>query len=143
MSERYDFASPEWLAAMHATFASAAAHGVLAFEEDFTFTEVYTEVPPEVAPGGTVAFTIRVRDGGRSVEFMSQQDESSDLTLRVRWADYRPLVKMVAGDTADSQRAFQRTMAEAMQSGKLQVDGDITKFSAGFAIHDAMARLTA
>jgi hypothetical protein len=140
---KYEFASAEWLAAMHATFASAAAHGVLPFTEDFTFTEVYSEAPSDISTGGSVAFTIRVRDGGRTVGFEAVASEQADLTLRVRWADYLPLVKMVAGDTAESQRTFQRAMAEAMQSGKVHVDGDITRFTAGFAIHDAMARLTA
>lgn len=144
MSERYEFASPEWLAAMHAAFATAAQYGVLAFNEDFTFSEVYTDVPAHIASAnGTVAFTISVSDAGRSVAFEVGEADSPDLTLRGRWEDYLPLVRMMAGSEAESQREFQRAMTDAMRSGALRVDGDITRFAAGFDIHDTIARLTA
>jgi hypothetical protein len=144
VSATYEFATPEWLAALHAAFASAAAHGDLKSDRDFTLCEVYTDVPSHIpSDNGTIAFTVVISDGGDSVDFERGEAADPDRKVTASYEALLPIARAVAGDDPEAQRAMRDAVAAAVEAGDLVAEGEPRNDNSGTIVHDTIARLTA
>jgi len=142
--QQYEFASPQWLAALHGIMAARAS----IYREEladcsFAACEVFTGVPPAVndASDGRVAFHWRVRAGDFS--WLLHEADDVDHKAVADWSSILPLARTVfAGDTAAAETAG-RLHADVLAAGKLRVSGSLAGAPRVFAgVHDDIARLT-
>ena len=142
---RYQFASPQWLAALHGLMAArASAAAVELADAEYSMCEVFTDVPPAVnpAPGGRVSWHTRMTGG----VFTWALGEVDDVQRKViaDWKTILPLAQTVFADDAAAAVEAQSSVAAAVADGKVSVTGDFAGAPPVFAnIHDEIARLTA
>lgn len=142
MSERYQMASPQWLAALHAFMV--AARPQLSFPRDFTFCEVYTNVPsPVPSVGGTVAWSARFFRDTNEVEFQLGVPEAADLRLTFDYGHVLPIARFGVDGDPRRQAEMDRMLAAAVESGHATMEGALPEFLAGSPVHDQMVRVTA
>ena len=142
MSEKYEMASPQWLAALHAFFV--AARPLVQFTRNVSLCEVYRDVPSSIpSANGTIAFTVRFRKDSNDVEFELAEAAEADMKLVIDYAHVLPAGRVVVGGDPAKQREMEGIIGKAIQSGHATVAGRMPAELQSLPVHDQIARLTA
>jgi hypothetical protein len=142
MPEKYQMASPQWLAALHAFMV--AARPSLPLTGDVTLCEVYRNVPNTIpAHDGTVAFTVRYRKDSMDVDFETREADDATVKLTFAYEDVVPLGRFVVG--GDAQRAAEMfgMLRDLIRNGRATLEGEMPAEMQASPVHDQVARLTA
>ena len=138
---KYEFATKEWLAAIHG-FVHERARAAALTDPGVTmsFCQVIQNVPKHISPSGEVAFHFFVKKG--VVTFAHTASDQCDMKITGDWASLRDATKIeINGDQKqmDKLMALSKVMAEKNLS---KVEGTHERpASMGFP-HDVMAQLT-
>lgn len=139
---KYEFASKQWLAALHGLIVGrAGAMGAIDPYLSYSLCEVYTGTPTHISPTGKLAWHYRVR--GTEVEF--HETESDDVDFKVV-CDYQSILPAGRFDTKGDPERLSEMAAmgnKLEKDGKLERFGDPAKRPGSFrSLHDAIARMT-
>jgi hypothetical protein len=145
LSERVEFASPDWLAAARAFIEPrVAAHAAQLRGLRFGVCEVYTDPPPHLGFGGDAAFHFRIDDG----ELVIGVGEIDDVDMKVR-ADYTkagPAVTAVWEQDPARRARVLRELGHREGGDVFEIKGGLDPSSPAMAVlgglHDHMARRT-
>ncbi len=144
MSDRLDYASPAWRAAMRDILAELVeAHRNAFPEADFTMCEIVSDVPPD---GGTVVLAARITGAG--VTF-SDVEIAADVVIRGDHAAMLPAARLHHGRATPEETAAQTAHSLAMaRAGRVSVTGDMRKAPRALLrvlgeMHNRLADLTA
>ena len=141
--ERYEVASPEWLAAKTQTvvkyFSEVDLTGIT-----FSFSQEYTDVPDRLRVGDEpIGYYWRVVDGAVEV---GQHVIDADLNVSCEFEAAIPLSRIVIGDDPEAMKTGLAMMAEAQLAGKYRRIGVEPTFvqleEPQLKSHDDMARRT-
>ena len=144
MTERHDYASPAWRAAMRSILTRLVEEARAEFPDAaFTMCEIITDVPPD---GGTVVLGARITGAG--VEFFDSE-EVSDVVIKGDYAAMLPGARLHNGRATPEERAAQGAHSmEMAKAGRLSMRGDMRKapkalLKALAGMHDLVADITA
>src|SRR5687767_1040178 len=129
--ETYEFAGPDWVAAIGRMIHDGAAGQDLS-GVDYSMCEVFTDAPPHLCAEGetTVGWYLRIRDG--AVEVAPGRLDDATFLVTGDYATVLPLARSVmAGNPAAAALA-----GEAVATGRLRVVGDRTTAPAFLAMLD-------
>lgn len=131
---KYEFGSREWLHAVEEILEAIVAESELDESTEFTFCEVYTDVPARISGTGRVAWHTRLQDG--VLTFVGSEADDADVKIVVDWATAARLASFEYADMpADA--------GEAMQLGRVSVTFGKNPAPPAFAAaHDRIARIT-
>ena len=138
-SNQSQFASEEWLQVLEAEMRKFVAS--LTDGKRFSISEVYTKVPPEVnpAPAGRVAWTARI--DGSDVSFVRGEAEDVDLKVEGEYEHIRKAAIFVVSE--DNEEEYQAIAAQAIEQGRITVDGDMAIVADMQPFHNIMAARSA
>lgn len=142
---RYEYGSPEWLAAFHATMATMVA--IAAMDDPtltFSMSEISRDPPAHLGgPGAEVGWTCVVENGAMT-RFTFDGSGAADYRV---FTDYDAMLQMAAYEFQGSPErkaeydAMIRGFAEA---GRVRAEGRMPRLPKSFArFHDVVARFTA
>jgi hypothetical protein len=146
---KYELASREWFAAMHA-LVSDRVSAALRLNPDLRTSacEVFLKPPPHLAPDGAdrLAWSYSVANG--RLTFALEERDDVDLKIVGDYDAILPIARLRVGGDPQRQAELQAMSAELVQAGRLAFprraappEGlDPHPFD---TIHDAIARLTA
>lgn len=138
-----EFASPAWIDALERAMrrrAEAATPAQVA--TPYSMSEVYTDAPPYLAPGGTIGFHVRIGPDG--FEFHRRPADDVDYRIVGTYATIRELSRYVVGGDPARAKELSDLARAAIKAGKLTMDGTQAPTSAIFeGVHDEMGRITA
>lgn len=139
---KYDFASKEWLAAIHGFVHERARAAALTDPEvSMSFCQVIQNVPAHIAPSGEVAFHFFVKKG--VVSFAHSASDQCDMKITGDWAALREATKIeIHGDKAQMDKLMALS-AEATKKGLIKMEGTPERPASMGFLHDVMAQLTA
>jgi hypothetical protein len=139
-ASKFEFASPAWMAALHAALQDCASRADPATR--LSLCEVFTGVPAHLDRHGTglLAWHCRVSDGVAHFEETEADDTDSKVV-----ADYAFLLPLTRWRLDESTaKALEAYLAEGAGDGRFVRRGDTAHFPPEFAgLHDAMVKLTA
>ena len=140
---KLEFASTAWIDAIRAAItAELAAEGDAARSINFSVSELYTDTPVHISPDGQVGWSCRIADG--QVAFQHARDPDADIVMVGEYAAIQQLARIVVAGDPDRQAELERMMAEALESGRMRIDGDVTRAPPAMnAVHDDVASRTA
>ena len=138
-----EFGSPAWIDALERAMrrrAEAATPAQLA--TPYSMSEVYTDAPPHLAPGGTIGFHLRIGPGG--FEFHRRPADDVDYRIVGTYETIQELSRYVVGGDPARAKELSDLARAAIKAGKLTMDGTQAPTSAIFeGVHDEMGRITA
>jgi len=139
---KYDFASKEWLAAIHG-FVHERARAAALTDPDVTmsFCQVIQNVPAHIAPSGEVAFHFFVKKG--VVTFAHTDSDACDLKITGDWAAIREATKIEINNDPEQMKRLMALSAEATKKGLIKMEGTPERPASMGFLHDVMAQLTA
>jgi hypothetical protein len=140
MSDRIEFAGPEWHARLKGLlekYTALAGPGV-----ELSICEVFTGVPAHLDEDGDGRVAWHCRIGGGKVEFRDGEIETADLKTVADYDFVLSLARMkIEEATMDAYRALE---AEGLASGKLVSTGDKSRIPPVFyGMHNELAEVTA
>ncbi len=139
MTEKVEFASPEWLAALKGMlprYIKLAGPGV-----SLSICEVFTAVPAHLDKNGDgiIAWHCRINDG--SLEFADGEIFDADLKTVADYQFIVPFARMQI--EASSTGEYQTMQTEGERAGKVRHEGDRSKVPPAFyGMHNEIAELT-
>ena len=138
-----EFGSPAWIDALERAMrrrAEAATPGQLA--TPYSMSEVYTDAPPHLAPGGTIGFHLRIGPGG--FEFHRRPADDVDYRIVGTYETIQELSRYVVGGDPARAKELSDLARAAIKAGTLTMDGTQAPTSAIFeGVHDEVGRITA
>lgn len=140
MTDKVEFASPEWFAALRQMFSAYAETAPAGM--DFSVCEVFTGVPKHLDKDGTgtIAWHCRITPG--KFDFAYGESDAVDMKTVTDYQFILPFARMKLG--ADTQAEYQRQMQSGLESGKIVRAGDGSKAPQElYAIHNDLADITA
>ena len=119
---RYECASPEWVAIVRSVIEevveTSAKEGGLAGIE-YSMCEVYTGVPPGVAPKSRVGWHFRIANS--LVHFEPVEADDVDTKVIAAWDVIAPMARVVLPEDGVHPPEVQKALAEASASGRLEM----------------------
>ncbi len=139
---KLEFGTTAWIDALGDVFRAAIeGAGESAGSITFSISELYTDVPAHISSAGQAGWACRITDG--QVAFQHAADPSADIVIESDWATVQPLARIVVDGDPGRQAEIDGMMAEAIESGRMRVEGDITAFPEAIGtVHDEIARRT-
>lgn len=139
MTEKIEFASPEWLAALERLvrdYTAKAGDGV-----ELSLCEVFTGVPAHLDKNGNgiIAWYCRIKGG--EVEFAEGEIPEADIKTVTDYQFILPFarLKIDPGNMAD----YEVKLAEGAKAGKIDRRGDRSKVPPAFyGMHNDLAEIT-
>jgi hypothetical protein len=143
---KYEFGSPAWLGALHATFAERV--GALLREQpdrtatlSYSICEVMTSPPATVSPDGSPIAWWCVIDGG-AVAFGLGEIDDVGRKVTIDYSAALPLARFDTRGSHEGEVEMGRLLQATIDQGLAKrIVRDETR-PAGLNVHDAMARLT-
>jgi hypothetical protein len=141
---KYEFASREWFAALHAIFCERAAIAAKT-DPDFrvSICEVFVDPPAHLLPPGEKTLAWHCKIHGANVEF--SLTESDDVETKII-ADYNAIVPfaryVTRGDPA-REKEMESLLGAQVAAGKVNIVKRATGPSPLGSVHDAICLLTA
>ncbi len=143
---KYEFASREWFAALHAIFCERAAIAARTNPDLRVSTcEVFLNVPAHLLPPGAQQLAWHCKIRGSEVEFALTECSADEVDTKII-GDYPTLVpfsRMVTHGDPAREAEMEAALGKAVASGKVKVVKRDTRPSALGSIHDAICLLTA
>lgn len=139
MSEKVEFASPAWFAALREKFSAYAQKAPEGF--DFSVCEVFTGVPEHLDKDGSgvIAWHCRITPG--KFDFHYGESDAVDMKTVTDYQFILPFARMHLGP--ETQAEYQREMAKGLEGGKIVRQGDGSKAPPElYAIHNDLAEIT-
>ena len=123
MTDKVEFASPDWIAAITEILERNLAGADLS-GRTITIAEEFTDSPAHLAPEGTttIAWYFRVSDDG--VEVHTGVPDSADLRTTVDYDAVLPIARMIYGTTPEALAEVQRRRDDMVQRGLMKREGD-------------------
>jgi hypothetical protein len=140
MTQKVEFAGPEWMAAIEAKFRRFAEGP--GRDIKLSICEVFTDVPSHLDRDGNgrIAWHCHIGDG--KLAFAYGEIDQADIKNIADYQTILPFARLML--TPETQEAYQRMAAEAMAAGKLKRLGDPAKIPASLhGLHNEMAEITA
>lgn len=139
MSQKVEFASPEWLAALQGMIERYMA--LAPADLELSICEVFTGVPEHLdkSGDGVIAWHCRIKDG--RLEFREGEIEDADIRTVADYQFILPFArtKIDPGVMDD----YQARQAEGARQGLVRHSGDRSKVPASFyGMHNELADLT-
>ena len=139
MTDKVEFASPEWFAALRQMFSAYAQTAPAGL--DFSVCEVFTGVPQHLDKDGSgvIAWHCRLTPG--KFDFHYGVSDDVDMKTVTDYEFILPFARMKIGpETAEE---YQRRMAEGVAGGKITRAGDGSKAPPElYGIHNDLAEIT-
>ena len=140
MTEKVEFASPEWLETLRAMMQRYT--DMVGPDLTLSICEVFTGVPAKLDKNGTgvIAWHCFIKDG--KVSFHDGEIPTADLKTVADYAFILPFAKMkIEPETAAD---YSRQQEDGAKAGKLVSSGDRTKVPQAFyGMHNELADMTA
>lgn len=139
MSDKLEFASEAWFAALQALLPmyAAAAPGL-----ELSLCEVFTGAPAHLDADGDGVIAWHCRISGGKVDFRHGEAADCDYKTIIDYATVLPMARFVVTD--DTRAEYQALSAAAAAAGKLASAGDPSRIPAAFyGMHNELAVRTA
>lgn len=139
MTEKIEFASPEWLTALEnlvRVYTARAGDDV-----ELSLCEVFTDVPAHLDRNGdgTIAWYCRIKGG--EVEFAEGEIAEADIKTVTDYQFILPFARMKIDP--GNMSAYETQLAEGTKAGKLDRSGDRSKVPPAFyGMHNDLAEIT-
>jgi hypothetical protein len=145
MSERYEFCSPGWVAAVRRLVAASAIAEDDLRGIDWSFCEEFTDPPIHLLLDGekTIGWSMRIRAG--SIEIVDGPIDDAQARVVADYATVLLIARLEFLDEASIGRGNE-LIAQATAEGKLRLEGDPLARPAVMEkrnLHNALAPLTA
>src|SRR3989442_11875891 len=113
----FEFASPEWLAAVE-ELLQKAVDGLDLGGKTYTISEEFTDPPAHLLPPGATSISWHLRVTDSAVEVGRGVLDDSDLKTTVDYQAVLPVARLVYESTPEAMADAQRLRAEARQTGE-------------------------
>ncbi len=141
---KYEFASREWFAALHAIFCERAAIAAKTNPElRLSTCEVFTDPPKHLLPEGEVKLSWHCKIHGSNVEFALTESDDTETKIIGDYTTLLPLARYVTHGDPKREAELEALLAKAVGTGKINVVRRSTRPSGLGSIHDAICMLTA
>ncbi len=141
---RYEFASREWFAALHAIFCERAA---IAAQTDPGFRastcEVFTDPPGHLLAPGQSKLAWNCRIEGAKVDFALEEVDDAATKIIGDYATLVPLARYVVDGDPAREAELEGLLGKAVAAGKITVVSRPQAPSPLGSVHDAICELTA
>jgi len=139
MTQKVEFAGPEWMAAIESKFRTYAEGP--GRDSKLSICEVFTGVPKHLDPDGTGRIAWHCFIGGGKLKFAYGEIDGADIKNIADYDTILPFARLRL--TPETQEEYQRMAEAAMAAGKLQRLGDPAKVpQALHGLHNEMADIT-
>ena len=144
-NEKYPFVSPAWVDFAR-SWVLEQAEGQDLTGINVRFSEVFTDVPPEIEPDadGRTGWYLVVDSG--TVDVGRGILDNPGLCITVDYETVLPLARAVFGDNPEAAEAAQTAVEAAIADGKMTREGDdnlMADLPWLATLHDALAERTA
>ncbi len=141
---KYEFASREWFAALHAIFCERAAIAATTDPDFRTSTcEVFTNPPGHLLAPGRTELAWRCRIRGAEVDFALEESDEVETKIIGDYATLVPLAHYIVGGDPAREAELEGLLGQAVAAGKIKVVRRSTAASPLGSVHDAICKLTA
>jgi hypothetical protein len=141
---KYEFASREWFAALHAIFCERAA---IAAQTDPGFRtstcEVFTDPPHHLLSPGQSSLAWNCRIEGVRVDFALGEVDGTATKITGDYATLVPLARYVVDGDPAREAELERLLGQAVAAGKITVVSRAPTAGRLGSVHDAICALTA
>jgi hypothetical protein len=140
MSQKVEFASPQWLATLKSMIERYMA--LAGPELKLSICEVFTGAPPNLDKNGdgVIAWHCRIAEG--RLEFAEGEIDDADIKTVADYAFILPFARMRLEPGAMDE--YQRLQEAGAAAGKVRHHGDRTRVPPAFyGMHNELAELTA
>lgn len=139
---REEFATPAWFAMMGEVLVELAREGGPGQVDEVTVSELYRDVPREVA-GHDAPVGWRIVLSGPRLDYTPEPDADADIVIEVDYAFARDMLQELEASDEEARAARRAAVAAARTAGLLQARGDGTRSPAILRpLHDALAART-
>jgi hypothetical protein len=142
---RYEYGSPEWLAAFQATMAAIVAVAAQDIPDlTFSMSEISQDPPEHLGgAGGEVGWSCFV-ENGRLVRFTFDSREPVDYRLNAKYRAMIQFARFEIGDAPERKAEYDALTKRLADAGEVSVEGRMPRLPRVFGrIHDVVARFTA
>jgi hypothetical protein len=142
---KYEFCSPEWLAAYHGAMAACVA--VAAVDNPgltFSICELASDPPAHLSPGGEpCGFHCFVRDGVLE-RFGAGDAGGAERKIVIDYAVMIDICRFELGRSRERASAYREMTKAAFEDGHVRAEGEQPRLPAPFhRLHDTIAGITA
>lgn len=141
---KYEFASREWFAALHAIFCERAAIAAKTDPElQLSTCEVFTDPPKHLLAPGEVKLAWHCKIHGPKVDFALTESDDTDTKIIGDYTTLLPFAHYVTHGDPKREAELEGLLAKSVGAGKINMVRRSTRPNALGSIHDAICLLTA
>jgi hypothetical protein len=141
---KYEFASREWFAALHAIFCERATIAAKTHPDFRVSTcEVFENPPAHLLEPGQTRLAWHCKIKGAEVHFALSESDDVETKIIGDYATIAPLSRYVAHGDPKREAELEQLLGQAVAAGKIKIVKRATGASPLGSVHDAICALTA
>jgi hypothetical protein len=141
---KYEFASREWFAALHAIFSERAAAAAQTNPDLRVSTcEVFENPPAHLLEPGQTKLAWHCQINGANVHFALSESDDVETKIIGDYATLVPLSHYVVNGDPKREAELEQLLGQAVAAGKIKVIKRASGTGPLGSVHDAICRLTA